>query len=50
MKRAVMCQKLSSADSNAIIRSRDENIPAEGPKSVERLIVLSGTMNGLSVD
>ena len=41
--------KFSSAESNAIIRSCDDNIPTEGPIPVERLLVLSGTMNGLSV-
>ena len=32
-----------------MIRSRDENIPTEGPILVERLLVPSRTMNGLSV-
>ena len=41
--------KFSSAESNAMIRSRDENIPAEEPIPVELLLVLSGAMNGLSV-
>ena len=41
--------KVSSAESNAMIRSRDENIPTEEPIPAERLLVLSGIMNGLSV-
>ena len=40
---------VSSAESNAMIRSRDDNIPMEEPIPVERLLVLSSTMNGLSV-
>ena len=39
----------SSAESNAMIRSRVDNIPTEVPIPVERLLVLSGTMNGISV-
>ena len=41
--------KVSSAESNAINRSHDDNIPMEDWIPVERLLVLSGTVNGLSV-
>ena len=41
--------EVSSAESNATNRSRDKNIPTQEPIPVERLLVLSGTMNGLSV-
>ena len=41
--------EVSSAVTNAMIRSRDENIATEEPIPVQRLLVLSGTTNGLSV-
>ena len=41
--------KVSSAESNAMNRSRDDNIHTEESIPVERLLVLSGTMNGLSI-
>ena len=39
--------KFSSVESNDMTRSRDDNIPTEGPIPVERLLVLSGNMNAL---
>ena len=41
--------KFSSVESNSMIRRRDDNIPTEGPIPIERMLLLSGTMNGLSV-